>query len=231
MFYNQLLLPFYPLLVCPLLSCPLLFCSKWLLFCLLIGILISATIHMMASPKDRGLRKNKRKWKEEEDDDTLIEVFKDLVNGGTSFKANSGFQPGFLNTVVEKLQAKLPESNLKAQPHLEAAQLYLDGTQKQSQRWPRKKFGKLIGCVLILSILHNAKSPRANDWRGKPCPYYKDLCIIFGKDRASGKDAQSPEGMEDEGENKESSKKDEPEYSSTQEPFGVEMSFAKSKNL
>ncbi|KAJ8421842.1 hypothetical protein Cgig2_010225 [Carnegiea gigantea] len=58
----------------------------------------------------------KRKWKEEEDD-ALIEVLKDLVNGGTSFKADNGFKPGFLNIFVEKLKAKLPESNLKAQPH------------------------------------------------------------------------------------------------------------------
>ncbi|KAJ8438008.1 hypothetical protein Cgig2_029989 [Carnegiea gigantea] len=91
----------------------------------------------MASPKDRGLGKNKRKWKEEEDD-ALIEVLKDLVNGGTSFKNH----------------------------------------------------------------------PRVNDWRGKPCPYYEDLCIIFGKDHASRKDAQGPEEMEDEvnekGENEES---------------------------
>ena len=77
--------------------------------------------------------------------------------------------------------------------------------------------------------------PGANDWRGKPCPYYEDLCIIFGKDHASGKDAQGPEEMEDEvneeGENEESSKKDEPESSATQEPSGVEASSGKSGNL
>ena len=67
----------------------------------------------MASPKDCGPGKNNRKWKEEEDD-ALIEVLEDLVNSGTSFKADNGFKPGFLNTVAEKLKAKLPESNLKA---------------------------------------------------------------------------------------------------------------------
>ena len=67
----------------------------------------------MASPKDRGPEKNKRKWKEEEDD-ALIEVLKDLVNSSISFKANNGFKPGFLNTVAEKLRDKLPKSNLKA---------------------------------------------------------------------------------------------------------------------
>ncbi|KAJ8441616.1 hypothetical protein Cgig2_023769 [Carnegiea gigantea] len=77
--------------------------------------------------------------------------------------------------------------------------------------------------------------PSTNNWRGKPCPYYEDLCIIFGKDRALGKDAQGLEEMEDEvneeGENEESTKKDEPESSYTQEPSVVEASSAKSRNL
>ena len=71
----------------------------------------------MASPKQRGRGKNKRIWTEEEDD-VLIEVLKDLVIGGTSFKADNGFKPGFLNTVEEALRAKLPGSGLKAVPHI-----------------------------------------------------------------------------------------------------------------
>ena len=62
--------------------------------------------------------------------------------------------------------------------------------------------------------------PKANNWRGKPCPYYEDLCTIFGKDRAAGQDAQGPEDIED-GVNKEddeATKKDAPVSSSTQEP-------------
>jgi len=73
---------------------------------------------MMASPKDRAPGKNKRKWNEEEDDDALLEVLKDLVNGGTTFEANKGLKLRFLNIVAKKINAKLPESNLKAQPHV-----------------------------------------------------------------------------------------------------------------
>ena len=67
--------------------------------------------------------------------------------------------------------------------------------------------------------------PKADNWRGKPCPYYEDLCIIFGKDRATGQNAQSLENIEDEvneeAENDKAAKKDAPdaaESSSTQEP-------------
>ena len=82
-----------------------------------VQIALLQVLRFMASPKDRGSGKNKRKWKEEEDD-ALIEVLKDLTNSGTSCKANNGFKLGLLNTVVEKLKAKLPESNLKAHPHV-----------------------------------------------------------------------------------------------------------------
>ena len=78
---------------------------------------------------------------------------------------------------------------------------------------------------------------------GKPYPYYEDLCIIFGKDRVAGQDAQGPEDIEDEvngeAENDEAVKKDAPEFLSTQEPSErVESSFVRpgkqariSKNL
>ena len=71
----------------------------------------------MASPKQRGCGKNKRIWKEEEDN-ALIEVLKDLVIGGTSFKADNGFKPRFLKTVEEALRAKLPVSGLKVILHI-----------------------------------------------------------------------------------------------------------------
>ncbi|CAH1445644.1 unnamed protein product [Lactuca virosa] len=31
----------------------------------------------------------------------------------------------------------------------------------------------------------------AAKWRGKKFPHYWDLCLVFGKDRANGKDAQT----------------------------------------
>jgi len=45
-------------------------------------------------------------------------VLKDLVIGGTLFKADNGFKPGFLKIVDEALRAKLPKSGLKAVPHI-----------------------------------------------------------------------------------------------------------------
>ncbi|KAJ8423829.1 hypothetical protein Cgig2_008924 [Carnegiea gigantea] len=158
------------------------------------------------------------------EDDALIEVFKDLVNGGTSFKTDNGFKP-------EKLKAKLTESNLKAQPHVHSQlrqfKSIYNVVHDMLHKWiwigPRNKVSS--GPERSLESL----------CEGKPCPYYEDLCIIFGKDHTSGKDAQGPEEMEDEvneeGENEESSKRDEPKSSSPQEHSGVEVSSGKSRNL
>ncbi|KAJ8421145.1 LOW QUALITY PROTEIN: hypothetical protein Cgig2_027443 [Carnegiea gigantea] len=167
-------------------------------FAMMICLLISGTLCDCLICIYYLLGKNKRKRKEKEDD-ALVEIFKDLVNGGTPFKVDNGFKLGFLNTVAEKLNAKLPKSNLKAQPHMR-------------------------------SRLRHFK---ANDWRGKLCPYEEDLCIIFVKDRALGNDAHGPEEMEselnEEEENKD--KKDESKCSSTEEPSRVKTSSWKSRNL
>ncbi|KAK6134033.1 hypothetical protein DH2020_032212 [Rehmannia glutinosa] len=66
----------------------------------------------------RGRGKNKRKWKYEEDA-RLVEALLDMVNLG-NYKAENGFKPGYLNYVEEKMQASLPNSGLKAKPHIES---------------------------------------------------------------------------------------------------------------
>lgn len=68
--------------------------------------------------KIRGRGKNKRKWKHEEDA-KLVGVLLDMVNLGL-YKADNGFKPGYLNYVEEKIQASLPNSGLKAKPHIES---------------------------------------------------------------------------------------------------------------
>ncbi|KAJ8422046.1 LOW QUALITY PROTEIN: hypothetical protein Cgig2_003818 [Carnegiea gigantea] len=149
----------------------------------------------------------------------MIEVFNDLINGGTSFKANNGFKPWFLNTVVEKHKAKLPESDLKAQPHVHSLLRHFKGVYNVVhdmnctsgfRRDPKTKL--VVGEKEVLEA--NAKR--------KTDPYYEDLYIIFVK---------NGEEIKDEEENEESSKKDEPKFSYGQEPSGVETSSREFGNL
>ncbi|EYU31710.1 hypothetical protein MIMGU_mgv1a021834mg [Erythranthe guttata] len=58
------------------------------------------------------------KWKYIEDA-KLVQVLLDMVNLGL-YKAENGFKPGYLNYVEEKMQASLPNSGLKAKPHIES---------------------------------------------------------------------------------------------------------------
>ncbi|KAL0411393.1 UNVERIFIED_CONTAM: hypothetical protein Slati_3729000 [Sesamum latifolium] len=54
-----------------------------------------------------------------EEDAKLVEALLDMVNAG-AYKAENGFKPGYLNYVEEKMQVSLPNSGLKAKPHIES---------------------------------------------------------------------------------------------------------------
>ncbi|KAJ8423237.1 hypothetical protein Cgig2_013489 [Carnegiea gigantea] len=131
----------------------------------------------------------------------------------------------------EKVKTKVPKSSLRA-PHkhsqlqhfrgvYNAVHDMVVGSCKIGFRWDVER----------KSVVAKSKVWKAYMKRGKPCPYCEDLCIVFGKYRASRRNTQGHEEIKDEEENEESSKKDEPESSSTQEPFGVETYSGKSVKL
>ena len=68
--------------------------------------------------ESRGPTKNKRAWSYDESS-TLIEVMLEVHNTG-KYKADRGFKPGYFLAVERGLQAKLPGSGIKANPHIES---------------------------------------------------------------------------------------------------------------
>ena len=68
------------------------------------------------SHESRGRGQNKRNWSEQEDL-KLIEVMLDLHNMGT-YTADNGFKSGYFNALEKTLATSLPESGLKADPHI-----------------------------------------------------------------------------------------------------------------
>lgn len=66
----------------------------------------------------RGPGKNKRKWTQTEDFELVI-ALREMVNVGTC-KADNGFKSDYLGFLEDKLQASLPNSGLKARPHIES---------------------------------------------------------------------------------------------------------------
>ncbi|KAG8372599.1 hypothetical protein BUALT_Bualt12G0083400 [Buddleja alternifolia] len=153
----------------------------------------------------RGRGKNKRKWKYDEDA-KLIEALLDMANLGT-YKAENGFKPGYLNYVEEKMQVSLPNSRLKAKPHIESriktikkdfTIVYdmLNSPNTSGFGWdPIKK------CITAEKPVWDAylqSHPSHSSWQNKSFPFYEDLLIIFGKDRATGTNAEGPADMMEE---------------------------------
>ncbi|KAG8383971.1 hypothetical protein BUALT_Bualt04G0069300 [Buddleja alternifolia] len=153
----------------------------------------------------RGRGKNKRKWKYEEDA-KLIEALLDMANLGT-YKVENGFKPGYLNYVEEKMQVSLPNSRLKAKPHIESriktikkdfTIVYdmLNSPNTSGFGWdPIKK------CITAEKSVWDAylqSHPSHSSWQNKSFPFFEDLLIIFGKDRATGTNAEGPADMMEE---------------------------------
>ncbi|KAG6530087.1 hypothetical protein ZIOFF_012308 [Zingiber officinale] len=110
--------------------------------------------------------KNKHQWSAIEDV-ALIEALMQLNNAGDLRNKNEkGFRPGHGLKLQQMLEVSLPGYGIKAKPHIESR-------------------------LRTFQKLHNTHGD-AEQFRYKSLTYYEELSIIFGGDRASGKDAQVP---------------------------------------
>ncbi|KAG8481488.1 hypothetical protein CXB51_026338 [Gossypium anomalum] len=115
----------------------------------------------VSSQNSRG---TKRKWVSEEDA-TLVACIVDLHNVGI-FNAVTGFKAGYLNELEKMLEKVLPNAMLNAKPNLESR------IRTLKRDW---------------SISHK----EAAQFKHRSFPYYDQLTVIYAKDRATGKDAQT----------------------------------------
>ncbi|KAK6115433.1 hypothetical protein DH2020_007702 [Rehmannia glutinosa] len=138
----------------------------------------------------RGRGKNKRKWKHEEDM-KLVETLLDMVNLGM-YKAENGFKPGYLNYVEDKMQTSLPNSGLKAKPHIESRIKTLKRdfhivydmlNGPNTSGFGMDPIKKCITAEKAVWDSYLQSHPTHASWQNKPFPFYDDLITIFGKDR------------------------------------------------
>ncbi|KAK1430074.1 hypothetical protein QVD17_12570 [Tagetes erecta] len=140
----------------------------------------------------RGPGKNKRKWNNIEDE-KLVAAMLDVLNSGSNYKSDNGFKPGFYNAVEQQLAKALPEAGIKAKPHIESR------IKTMKSDWSAVHDMLAWNNTSGFGWDHNndmldAPQPvhkNASQWRGKKFPHYWDLCNVFGKDRANGRDAQT----------------------------------------
>ncbi|KAH6784325.1 hypothetical protein C2S52_009284 [Perilla frutescens var. hirtella] len=150
----------------------------------------------------RGPGKNKRKWNDEEDA-KLVEALLDMVHLG-KFKAETGFKPGYLNYVEEKLQVVLPDSGLKAKPHIESRirtlkrDFHIVYDMLNGPNTSGFGMDPIKKCVTAEKPVWDAylkSRPAYATWKNKPFSFYDYLFVIFGRDRATGTNAEGPGDM------------------------------------
>ncbi|RVW68313.1 hypothetical protein CK203_061283 [Vitis vinifera] len=109
-------------------------------------------------------------------------------------KCDNGFKPGAFLQVEKMLEEKLPNSGLKASPHIESRVKTLKKqfnaimdmlTHGSGFSWDNEK--KMVLCDQDAFEGHKD----ANGLRLKPFPHFDDLSLVFGKDRANEKGAMS----------------------------------------
>ncbi|KAL5541119.1 hypothetical protein UlMin_043405 [Ulmus minor] len=159
----------------------------------------------MESSRTRGLGQNKIFWTAEEDE-KLIEALLEMHNEGR-YKAEGNFEPGHLNAVEKYLEAKLPSCDLKSKPHIESrmktlkAQFYvvhemLTGPSFSGFGWDSDRKMAIAEKPIWDAYLQSHKD--ATPFKTKAFPFYDELCVVFGKDRATGKDAENVADVADE---------------------------------
>ncbi|KAJ9558536.1 hypothetical protein OSB04_013150 [Centaurea solstitialis] len=150
--------------------------------------------HMADSNVARGTGRSKHTWTNDEDV-KLINALMELHASGKYAGADNGFKPGYLNGVQQLLDVSLPNSGLKAEPHIKSRMktwkthftIVYDMVHTTGFGWNEEK-----SCVVAEDSVWDeyVKSHKgAAKFRGKPFPFYDKLCTIFGKDRATGSKA------------------------------------------
>nr|KAJ0224463.1 hypothetical protein LSAT_V11C100049910 [Lactuca sativa] len=138
--------------------------------------------------------RNKHTWITEEDA-KLIEVFLELNVSGKYGGADNGFKHGYLKAVQQLLDIRLPNSGLKAEPHIKSRMktwknhfnIMRDmayGTNTSGFGWDTDKCYVTADAEVWDEYIKSHKG--AACFRDKPFPQFDNLCKIFGKDRATG---------------------------------------------
>ncbi|XP_060962720.1 uncharacterized protein At2g29880-like isoform X9 [Cannabis sativa] len=148
----------------------------------------------METSKGRGPGQNKRFWSEDEDKH-LIESLMELNNEG---KGN--FKPGHLRAIEMKLKERMPGCDIQAKPHIESRMKtlkthfqivheMLTGPFCSGFGWESNRKTVIMRNQRWEAYLQSHKE--AAPFKIKSFPWYDDLCAVFGKDRATGKHAET----------------------------------------
>ncbi|KAF4350561.1 hypothetical protein F8388_007129 [Cannabis sativa] len=151
--------------------------------------------------KGRGPGQNKRFWSEDEDKH-LIESLIEL-NNERKFKAEGNFKPGHLRTIEMKLKERMPGCDIQAKPYIESRMKTLKtdfqivhetltGSFCSGFGWDsNRKTVTAEKSVWEAYLQRYVKVIRKQPIQDQVIPWYDSLCAVFGKDRTTGKYAET----------------------------------------
>ncbi|KAH9667989.1 Myb DNA-bind 3 domain-containing protein [Citrus sinensis] len=139
-----------------------------------------------------------------EEDIKLVESLFDFYHDG-KFYADNNFKSSYLRALETTLETKLPGCDIKAKPHIELGTLnmqfriiheMLTRPNCSGFDWdPEKKIVRVEKVVWDAYVLSHKG---ATNFKNKAFPYYENLCMIYGKDHAIGKNAEAPADVSEE---------------------------------
>ncbi|EPS61257.1 hypothetical protein M569_13541, partial [Genlisea aurea] len=128
------------------------------------------------------------------EEEALIAAFYTII---PTWKCENGFQTGFLLQLEKEMQISCPRTQIKGRPHI----------LSNYKIWKREHglvesliekfdvgFNSVTKMVTATDDLWNEiekEFPERKKLKMKRWPYFESWRVIFGKDRASGEDAQS----------------------------------------
>ncbi|XP_062099853.1 uncharacterized protein At2g29880-like [Humulus lupulus] len=152
-------------------------------------------LEIMETSKGRGPGQNKRFWSEDEDKH-LIEALMELNNEG-KFKAEGNFRPGHLRALEMKLMERMPACDIQAKPHIESRmKTHFQVVHEMLTEPFCSGFGwdndrKTVTAEKSVWEAYLQSHKEATPLKIKSFPWYDDLCMVFGKDLATGKNAET----------------------------------------
>ncbi|KAG8377496.1 hypothetical protein BUALT_Bualt08G0039000 [Buddleja alternifolia] len=157
------------------------------------GAMASSSSRGQSAPSREDPVKGRRSWIKREEA-ILAYALKELVARG--WKCDNGFRTGYQGHLEQAMHQAFPGTDIRAEPHINSRlTVWKKNYGSINTMLSRSGFASNTSKTVDVSsdqVWDNfvKKDSNARTMRHKSWPLYKDWCEIFGKDRATGEDAE-----------------------------------------